>query len=241
MISPRPSERLSDQPFFTLADRDDLETMVLRRRFPHQLFNTDDEKQTSCASSNTKQEIQQLYDAKCAVCSTNNGLSVAHILKTQKDCEDLGMQWNQNFITLCGSQGEKGTCHHLFDTFQMSFMHLTGNDMTHWIVVGGFDRHGTEVILPNAPSRRALHAHLTHCEILDSLKCPPDACKRYPSSSCHSSESVKSARPTRNKKKKKKTKKNKKVQPVSPQELEWSEGPDHEIGHAELPKPKPKR
>jgi hypothetical protein len=173
---------------FGLADVDDIETMALRRRFPHTLFNANDDKETSAASSKLKQTVRDTHGARCVVCSSTQA-TVAHILKTREDCRKVDMKWEQNFLLLCGSHGEKNTCHHMFDTFQMSFMHATGDkDMTRWVVVGGGDWNGRVVTLPNAPRRRAMHAHLTKCEINSSLKLPADASSRHPSESSESEQ-----------------------------------------------------
>jgi hypothetical protein len=161
---------------------EDIKTLYFRNAFPdHKLFNN------SAKSSNVpgpmKTHIRNMYDNKCAVCQkpnniTNTAVTVAHIIKTpdQKSLERLGARKYNNLIMLCGTHGEKGTCHHLFDNFRMSFIHVPGGDMTQWLVVGGpVGMHGQQVCLPNAPPRRALHVHLAHCEQKGTLEAPREA------------------------------------------------------------------
>ena len=114
-------------------------------------------------------------------------LSRAHVIPHRAALLKLGLSGcgSANFIVLCGTKGENGTCHDLFDHHEMSFVHkptLVGQveDMTKWTVVGGGDKKhvdggnicGRQVTLPSRPHRRAIYSHLKHALIHAKLKKP---------------------------------------------------------------------
>jgi len=149
---------------FGLADLEDLLAMKLRKKFRPELFNSGNGKSDS-AQEHLQSAVKGLSHNRCAVCGTTENLSVAHIMKKIADCETLGCSFGaSNFIVLCGSLGEAGTCHHYFDNFQMSFGHVSGK----WNVVGG-KHHGREVVLPTNPPKRFLHSHFARCVLNKSL------------------------------------------------------------------------
>ena len=142
--------------------------MSLRRRFTPQVFNTGRGK-TNSATSGLKGYVMSEYNNCCAVCQSQQNITVAHILKLKSDCVDLGIPWDAtNFIVLCGTASDPGTCHFLFDHFQMSFIHVKSTGQ--WSVVGGGSaRHGKLVHLATSPRKRSLHSHFTRCLLLKSL------------------------------------------------------------------------
>jgi len=151
-----------------LEDLDDLTAMSLRQRFTPQVFNTGRGK-TNSASSGVKGYVMLAHNNCCAVCQSQQNITVAHILKLRTDCADLGIPWDAtNFVALCGTASDPGTCHFLFDNFQMSFIYVKSKDK--WSVVGGGPaRHGKLVILATFPRKRSLHSHFTRCLLLKSL------------------------------------------------------------------------
>ena len=139
----------------------------LRSNFRIDLFNPTPGLKTSVASSSLQGNVKTAYNHKCAVCETDQNITNAHILRHRSQVEQLWLQWDSsNFIALCGTEGEAGTCHSLFDSYQMSFIHL--RSIQSWVVVGG-PRSGTRVQLNTNPHKAALHAHFAKCVLLKSL------------------------------------------------------------------------
>lgn len=78
---------------------------------------------------------------KCVFCGTENNLSLAHLIteiqttdESAKDIsfdvfgpptykDDLDTKSPRNFLRLCGTKGQRGTCHDLFDTFRLSLIY----------------------------------------------------------------------------------------------------------------------
>jgi hypothetical protein len=150
--------------------------LQLKTIYPHfKLFNPSSSEKTKSASDSIARKVKA--SGACVVCgSTSNdgesGVKVAHILRNSQKCAAAGLSWDEsNFILLCGWLGVRGTCHDLFDTGRMSFHHVKGQDNTHWLVVGG-PNHGKEIIIPTAPHRRIVHAHLTKAIVNESLDVP---------------------------------------------------------------------
>ena len=88
-------------------------------------------------------------------------------------CKEAKVKWDygedlSNFLLLCGTDRKKGTCHDAFDKFSMSFQHVEGCDRSQWHVMGG-RYHGRQVTIPSKPHRRAVHAHLAHCVVNETL------------------------------------------------------------------------
>jgi hypothetical protein len=142
--------------------------MALRRSYTPEVYNTGRGKTVS-AGSNLKGYVRKEYQESCAVCGTKENVTVSHILKHKIDCEKLRIPWDAtNFLTLCGTEGQVGSCYDLFDTFQMSFVH-TATTMQWSVVGGGAKRHGKLVNLATNPRKRALHSHFTRCMLNKSL------------------------------------------------------------------------
>jgi hypothetical protein len=124
--------------------------------------------------------VTKKYGEICAVCEAkseaNRVISCAHILNSRVACTQLGIEWNErNFLYLCGTCGDEGSCHDAFDKGKMSFMHVSG-DTTLWKVIGGGpDRHGRTVDLKSNPYKRTLHTHLARCVVINSLDIPNEA------------------------------------------------------------------
>lgn len=114
----------------------------------------------------------------CCVCGTTENVTVAHILKHRDSCAAIGLPWDaSNFIPLCGTRGVYGSCHHLFDTFQMSFIY-TKSASTWSVVGGGIGKHNKAVIFPTQPHKLALHTHLARCIVIKSIT--PEQCQLNP-------------------------------------------------------------
>ena len=151
-----------------LEGADYMMATFLRDKYRVEVFNSGLGK-SKTVKSNIKIALLSMFDNKCAVCETASNISVAHILKREEDCKKLKIPWDySNFLVLCGTDGEQGTCHHLFDNFQMSFVHSKATSQ--WVVIGGgAGRHAKTVILASSPHKRALHAHFTRCVVTKSL------------------------------------------------------------------------
>jgi hypothetical protein len=130
---------------------------------------------TNSATSNMKNYVISEYGNKCAVCQSQENVTVAHILKRKKDCSLLKVEWDaSNFIALCGTGGEVGTCHSLFVNFQMSFVH--GDNIGGWRVVGGKKEYRERLVnLATNPPKRSLHSHFARCVLNESLLCDDES------------------------------------------------------------------
>lgn len=146
----------------------------LKRRFEtHTYFNAGG-KSTKGLSNGQKSAKRKRLGTCCVVCGAD-GASIAHILNTEEKCGRAGVEFDDsNFIMLCGSKGQRNTCHDAFDNQQMSFMHVSRADSTQWLVVGGGERHGKVVTIRSRPHRRVMHGHLTRAMITNALCVPSD-------------------------------------------------------------------
>ena len=84
---------------------------------------------TSSSFALVKKQVRAIYGDKCAFCgvveSTQSGsqrrdLSCAHLTPDIANFDDgfetqLDLQSTRNYLLLCGTKGELGTCHHGFD------------------------------------------------------------------------------------------------------------------------------
>ena len=60
---------------------------------------------------------------KCCVCNKTDHITMAHILPFRNTCKKLGVDFDvTNFIPLCGTLGQRGTCHDMFDRNLMGFV-----------------------------------------------------------------------------------------------------------------------
>lgn len=78
---------------------------------------------------------------KCVFCGADGGVTMAHLISevvpddlvsldafgppTYSD--ELDVKSRRNFIRLCGTKGETGTCHDLFDNFRLSLLYDPAN------------------------------------------------------------------------------------------------------------------
>ena len=163
----------------SLADLSAIASQVqtdLKRKFPlFRMFNPSRAK-TKSLSDSAKSAKRQRLGRACVVCG-KEGASISHLLKNPEQCRSNGIQWDDtNFIMLCGTEGAEGTCHHLFDTQQMSFVHVSGADSSNWIVIGGGAKHhGKRITIASTPHRRVLHAHFVRADMTDALDIPADS------------------------------------------------------------------
>jgi hypothetical protein len=117
-----------------LGEVDDLIATRMRQFYKPEAFNEGDDK-TSRVSSGIKRNVKRKasefgYDKMCWICETNQiECSVAHIIRNKTILlNSFGLPWDTtNFLILCGIKGAKGTCHHLFDNFQISFIYVENN------------------------------------------------------------------------------------------------------------------
>ena len=162
---------------FGLDKTDAFIAMTLRSQYRIELFNTSSVKSDSVLGTAIRRHVAEMSENKCAVCGTNVNVTVAHIFKTAADCRALGLPFDEsNFICLCGTDGERGSCHNYFDKFQMSFM-SGGEDI--WLVIGGNEHHGKIVNLPTKPRKRAIHTHFARCFIMKSFIGLPEGEERH--------------------------------------------------------------
>lgn len=124
------------------------------------------------------------YDGKCVVCGTKKNVTKAHLivnsLKLDYSC------WNEpmystnferlsprNFLPLCGTLGEEGTCHHLFDSYQLAilFRPFDGTYHSHCFLADRLDLNKQIIIDDRAPPyRRALAWRTRECVNESSVK-----------------------------------------------------------------------
>jgi hypothetical protein len=152
--------------------------MALSRQYPHHIFfNPGRSGKTEKVPSEVKSSLRRTCGGVCAICGEEREVSIAHLLKNPAACEQLEVEWDfanpTNFILLCGRDGVLGSCHDMFDKFQISLFHDTGCDRTRWVVAGG-PNHLKRIVVPSAPHRRVVHAHLTHALLCGALLRPDD-------------------------------------------------------------------
>jgi hypothetical protein len=180
---------IKEAPYAGLDQVDDLLMISMRNSYHPEVFN-EGSQDTNAATAKIKDAVKNSAPfpqrETCWVCGKKEQeiktqLSVAHIIRNNNILKKtFDIKWDiSNFIVLCGTKGEKGTCHYYFDTYQMSFMHqknegnnstATSNSTNKWIVLGGGELDGKKVILYTKPHKRTMYSHLTRCKMLKSLK-----------------------------------------------------------------------
>jgi hypothetical protein len=85
----------------------------------------------SSRTTRQKSTLKKIYRNVCFVCGSSTGVTVAHLLVASSRINyssymrangyksDFDCRSNRNYITLCGSKGEEGSCHHEFDTYNL--------------------------------------------------------------------------------------------------------------------------
>eukprot|EP00754_Rhynchopus_humris_P017706 Rhum_TRINITY_DN14580_c0_g1::Rhum_TRINITY_DN14580_c0_g1_i5::g.93568::m.93568 len=106
-----------------------------------------------------QERSQSEKDALCMVCGAP-APAVAHLLPNEAVCRRLGVPFDEsNFLLLCGTKEEVGTCHHDFDTKQFGFQHMPNGKPHEWRVLGG--PHSLAMVnLWTNPHARVIAAHL---------------------------------------------------------------------------------
>jgi hypothetical protein len=105
-------------------------------------------------------------------------ISSAHILKTEADCQELGLDFDiTNFLPLCGAENEVPSCHSAFDRFQMCFTKRDSDDHV-WMVSTQEPDYvhldGRAVDLGGTmPHKRSLHGHTAVCLLTGSVATSP--------------------------------------------------------------------
>lgn len=78
---------------------------------------------------------------KCVFCGAEDDVTMAHLISEVVPddlisldafgpptyCDELDVKSRRNFIRLCGTKGERGTCHDLFDNFRLSLLYDPAN------------------------------------------------------------------------------------------------------------------
>ena len=75
----------------------------------------------------------------CMGCGIDSDLSIAHIVSHRRSADintlfgidgdyidDVDVESERNYLVLCGSHGQQGTCHNYFDNLQMSLYYCSG-------------------------------------------------------------------------------------------------------------------
>ena len=111
----------------------------------------------------------------CAICGQEEGVTIAHLLKTSEQCTELGLPYDRtNFLPLCGTDGWQ-TCHHKFDKRFLALKQAQSGNVMDWVVVGGgkapngTQLHGKRIHVAQGLSRRVLKAHLVKALLNQSL------------------------------------------------------------------------
>ena len=164
---------------FGLGDSDAYLASSLRLKFPINIFNPG-KNRTDKTDTTLRRDVMTIYDRKCVVCgvdpTANRLISCVHILNSAKACKTLLIKWTKrNFLALCGSYGDEGSCHDAFDKGKMSFMHISGESTLWKVIGGGPDLHNRIVDLKSNPYKRTLHTHLARCIVNQSLVLPIEA------------------------------------------------------------------
>ena len=173
-----------------LGDNTAIVNYLLQKRFPlHKQYvirraRISDLGSNSQHHGEKKKRIADVLRGACVVCKRpcepgkGNPVEVVHIVKREPDCTKHKLTFYaaddvSNFLLLCGVDSMENSCHGQFDTFKMSFRHVTSNkDRTQWVVIGGGWRHGIRATIDSKPHRRALHAHLVVGLVHDVLDIP---------------------------------------------------------------------
>ncbi len=121
------------------------------------------------------------YQMTCLFCEEPEDVHSAHIVAATKDCDykefgkshgykdDLNLKSPRNFIPLCGTKGQVGTCHNEFDNYAITLIY---NPLSKKYVVYCLNRNFKEGVLHNKeieisgefpPYRRLLAWRSRHC------------------------------------------------------------------------------
>jgi hypothetical protein len=104
-----------------------------------------DDSKTRKKKTAVRQSVKSNYGDACLFCGTDEGVTCAHIVadtpsKSYEEFgklggykDDLDVKSVRNFIPLCGTKGELGTCHNEFDTFGITLLY---NPLTTNYVIG---------------------------------------------------------------------------------------------------------
>jgi hypothetical protein len=101
----------------------------------HRLKLFDQEVNTNVNSSRSlKSRVKRIYENKCLFCGTNNNVTIAHIVSHNDHADYSRFQPPiyksvfdpksiRNRILLCGTKTERGTCHNLFDHYNIAIVY----------------------------------------------------------------------------------------------------------------------
>ena len=78
----------------------------------------------------------------------NSGLTVAHIVPNMPQInvlfgtdnnykDNITIECESNYLVLCGTQGQNGSCHNEYDNFQMSLYYNKDTDRYEWVMNDG--------------------------------------------------------------------------------------------------------
>ena len=135
------------------------------------------------AEARIKQTVQQRSTGNgdaCMVCGAATP-TVAHLLPNEGVCRRFGVPFDEsNFLLLCGTKDELGTCHRGFDTMQFGFQHMPNGQPHEWRVLGG--RFNLSLVnLWTNPHVRVLAAHLAEVILAGVLTPVHSEMRRNPS------------------------------------------------------------
>jgi hypothetical protein len=142
-------------------------------------------KASSGKHSVASKELGRLYPKACVVCGEVVNVTLAHIVagnnatdykpfSTPKYIDDLDVKSPRNFLWLCGSEGNEGTCHNEFDRYLLTLWYnpFSGKYRIfslnkNWAKYS--DRHNVELALPHKPYRRLLAWRTRACFQMNSF------------------------------------------------------------------------
>jgi hypothetical protein len=90
---------------------------------------------SSSRPSRTNSILRDQYGGRCLLCDETTGVGFAHIVASAKELnfksfgvengyiDELDVSSPRNFIPLCGSKGDRGTCHDEFDSYRIALFY----------------------------------------------------------------------------------------------------------------------
>lgn len=134
-------------------------------------------------------QMDQPYWKVCLFCGSDDNITRARLVADSKDMNysafgkpyyktDLDLKSIRNFIPLCGTLGQKGTCRDLFDKYLISMLYNPLSKKYRIICLDStadqYRLHGNEVELKHEPYTRLLAWRTKFCVYSSYLKVDPD-------------------------------------------------------------------
>jgi hypothetical protein len=158
-------QKLEEQKKLLEEQKNELETKIIElagvvnKMSDARLLYWNEGESTSCGKSIAQEELEEIKTkranyrksmSRCFACNTKNKLSVAHIIASKSDdnfesfsntngySENIETECEANYLVLCGTKGEKQTCHDAYDHFKISLyqdrVELDGEIIYKWFV-----------------------------------------------------------------------------------------------------------